>query len=102
MDPDGKERTRLEGYLPKDEFQAYLRMGLARLSLAKKDWATAEQLFAAVIDRHSGSHYVPQAIYYRGVSRYSASHDSAELSKTATELNADHQGNECQLRSIQC
>jgi hypothetical protein len=100
MDPDGKERTRLEGYLPKDEFHAHLQMGLARLSLAKKDWANAEQRFDAVINDHSQSRYVPQAIYYRGVSRYSTSHDSTDLSNTATELSASHSGNEWQLRSI--
>jgi hypothetical protein len=75
-------------------------MGLARLALAKKDWANAEQGFDAVINDHSRSRYVPQAIYYRGVSRYSTSHDPADLSGTAAELNANHSGNEWQLRSI--
>jgi hypothetical protein len=100
LDTDGKERTRLEGYLPKDEFQAHLQMGLARLALAKKDWANAEKLFDAVVSDYGKSRFVPQAIYYRGVSRYSISHDSTDLSGTAAELVADHSGNEWQLRSI--
>jgi hypothetical protein len=33
MDPDGEERRRLEGYLPKDEFQAYSNSAL-RASLS--------------------------------------------------------------------
>ena len=100
MDPEGKERWRLEGYLPKDDFRAFLEMGLARVAFIKKDWADAERRYTAVIDNHPDSHYAPQAAYYRGVSRYSASHDAAELANTATVLSENYAGNEWQLRSI--
>ena len=40
MDPDGNERRRLEGYLPKEEFQAFLESGLARIA------------FMAIVDRN--------------------------------------------------
>ena len=36
MDPEGHERKRLEGYLPKDEFQTFLELGLARVAFMKK------------------------------------------------------------------
>ena len=84
MDQDGKERWRLEGYLPKDEFRANLEMGLARAAMMKKDWANAEKRFADVIERYPDSKYAPEAVYWRGVSRYSASHDGAELANVAT------------------
>ena len=100
MDPDGNERWRLEGYLPKDDFQAYLELGLARVAFMKKDWATAERHFDNVLERHPASKFAPEAVYYKGVSRYSASHDGSELASTAVALNEKYSGNEWQLRSL--
>ena len=100
MDADDKERWRLEGYLPKDDFRTFLEMGLARVAFIKKGWADAERRYTAVIDNQPDSYYAPQAVYYRGVSRYSASHDAAELAKTGKVLTEQYPGNEWQLRSI--
>jgi len=86
MDSEDKERWRLEGYLPKDEFRAFLEMGLARIAFVKKNWADAEHRYAAVIENFPSSFYAPQAIYYRGVSRYSASYDHSELANTGALL----------------
>ena len=54
----------------------------------------------SVADGSPESRFAPQAIYYRGVSRYSASHDHTELGTTAKTLKEKHEGNEWQLRSI--
>lgn len=75
-------------------------MGLARLALAKKDWAEAERRYNDVVEEHSNSAYAAQAVYYRGVSRYSVSHDSADLSNTAAVLQENYEGDQWQLRSI--
>jgi outer membrane protein assembly factor BamD (BamD/ComL family) len=100
MDAEGNERRRLEGYLPRDEFQAYLEIGLARVAFMQKDWATAETHYASVLDKFPNSKFAPEAIYYKGVSRYSSTHDSGELATTASVLNEKFAGNEWQLRSI--
>ena len=100
MDPQGQERWRLEGYLPKDDFQAYLELGLGRVSFMKKDWASAEKHFSNVLESHPDSKFAPEAVYYRGVSRYSVSHDGAELADTAKALAEKYRGSEWQLRSI--
>ena len=100
LDPDGKERWRLEGYLPREEFRAHLEMGLARLALARKDWADAENRFAAVAENYPDSKYAPQAVYYRGVSRYSASHDGADLGATAAALKENYPDTEWRSRSL--
>lgn len=100
MDPEGHERKRLEGYLPKDEFRTFLELGLARVAFMKKDWAVAESYLTSIIEKYPTSKFVPEAIYYKGVSRYSASHDSGELAQTASALNEKHAGNEWQLRSL--
>ena len=100
LDPDGSERWRLEGYLPKDEFQAYLELGLGRVAFMKKDWADAEKHFANVLESHPNSKFASQATYYKGVSRYSATHEHEELSNTAATLNEKYHGDEWQLRSL--
>ena len=100
MDPSGEERWRLEGYLPREEFHAYLELGLARVAFMKKDWAAAEKHFSSVLEQYPDSKFAPEAIYYKGVSRYSASHDSAELANTASTLAEKFPGNEWQLRSL--
>ena len=89
--PDGEERWRLEGYLTKDEFRVFLEMGLARVAFMRKDWAAAERHYDAVLKNYSDSKFAPEAIYYRGVSRYSASHDGAELAAVAATFQDEHQ-----------
>jgi hypothetical protein len=100
MDPDGNERKRLEGYLPRDEFNVFLELGLARVAFMNKDWATAEKHFSNVLDQFPSSKFAPEAIYYHGVSRYSASHDGGELARTAATLNEKYVGDQWQLRSL--
>jgi hypothetical protein len=100
MDAEGNERWRLEGYLPKDEFHAHLEMGLARVAFMKKDWADAERRYGDIVGRHPDSAYASEAVYYKGVSRYSASHDGGDLANTADELSERFPGSEWQLRSI--
>lgn len=100
LDPEGEERLRLEGYLPKDEFRVNLEMGLARVAVMRKDWADAERRFAAVVEQYPDSKFAPEAIYWRGVSRYSTSHDSAELANVAKIFTEKHQDSIWGLKSI--
>jgi len=79
LDSDGKERRRLEGYLPKDEFRPQLELGLARVAFMKKGWADAERRFAEVRDRYPNSKAAPEALYWKGVSRYKATNDHTIL-----------------------
>ena len=86
MDPDGHERYRIEGYLPKDEFRARLEMGLARLDVVHKRWDEAEKRFAHVVDTYPKTNAVPEALYWRNVSAYSRTHDVTPLNEVAREL----------------
>jgi hypothetical protein len=79
LDSDGKERWRIEGYLPKEEFRAHLELGLARVAFTKKRWADAERRYAEVLDRYPDSKSAPEALYWRGVSHYKATNDHTVL-----------------------
>ncbi|MBO0722241.1 MAG: tetratricopeptide repeat protein [Blastocatellia bacterium] len=75
LDSDGNERWRIEGYLPKDEFRAQLELGLARVAFMHKQWAEAERRYAEVLEHYPNTKAAPEALYWRGVSRYKATND---------------------------
>lgn len=79
LDPKGVERHRIEGYLPKNEFRAQLEMGLARVAFMSKDWADAERRYAEIVDRYPNTKSAPEALYWKGVSRYKATNDHTVL-----------------------
>ncbi len=79
LDSDGKERHRIEGYLPKDEFRPQLELGLARLAFMNKDWADAERRYADVLERYPDSKAAPEALYWKGVSHYKKTNDHTVL-----------------------
>ena len=79
LDPNGEERFRIEGYLPRDEFRAQLELGLARVAFMSKNWADAERRYAAILDQYPTSHAAPEALYWKGVSRYKLTNDHTVL-----------------------
>jgi thioredoxin family protein/tetratricopeptide repeat protein len=83
---NGRERLRLEGYLPNIEFRAWLKMGLARIAFMQKKWAEAEQRYADVVESYPHTHSAPEALYWRGVCRYKATNDHTVLGEVANEL----------------
>lgn len=79
LDPNGKERYRIEGYLPADEFRVQLEMALARVAFMSKDWDEAERRYAAILEHHPDSKAAPEALYWKGVSRYKGTNDHTVL-----------------------
>ena len=79
LDSNGKERFRIDGYLPKDEFRAHLELGLARVAFMSKNWADAERRYTEVLERYPDSKAAPEALYWKGVSHYKATNDHTVL-----------------------
>lgn len=90
IDPQGKERFRVEGYLPKSEFRAQLELGLARIAFMTKQWAEAERKYAEVAERYPKTGAAPEAVYWRGVSHYKGTNDHTVLGEVAKELKANY------------
>ena len=86
LDPNGKERYRIDGYLPVEEFRAQLEMGLARVAFMGKDWADAERRYAEVLDRYPNSKAAPEALYWKGVSRYKQTNDHTVLGELPAQF----------------
>lgn len=90
LDSGGKERWRIEGYLPKTEFRAQLEMGLSRISFMSKQWAVAEQKYAQITERYAETAAAPEAVYWKGVSQYKRTNDHTVLGGVAEELKQNY------------
>ena len=81
LDSEGKERVRLEGYLPNNDFVAALMSGLGRIAFVHKKYADAERWYGEVVGRFGNSHFAPEAMYWRAVAHYKATNDHTVLGK---------------------
>ena len=86
LDSDGKERARIEGYLPPDEFRMRLESALARLAFNAKQFKEAEERYAQIAHNLGDKPAAAEAIYWRDVSHYKATNDHTVLGKTAEDL----------------
>jgi hypothetical protein len=90
LDSEGKERVRLEGYLPNNDFVVALMSGLGRIAFVHKKYADAERWYGEVVTRFATSHIAPGAMYWRAVAHYKATNDHTVLGKVAEELRATY------------
>lgn len=93
LDSEGRERFRIEGYLPRDEFFARLLAGEARLAFMQKRWSEAERINKQIVERFSKSTAVPEAMYWAGVVRYKSTNDHSGLAPLASDLKAKYPEN---------
>ena len=89
LNSKGTERHRIEGYLPKEEFQAQLEMGLGRVAFKEKRWTDAERIYGEVVEKYAKTSSSPEARYWRAVSRYKETNDHTLLGQVAQELQAN-------------
>jgi TolA-binding protein len=55
-------------------------LGLGRVAFMNKQWADAERKYAEVLEKYPNSKAAPEALYWKGVSRYKATNDHTVLS----------------------
>jgi TolA-binding protein len=67
-----------------------LEVGLARISFMDKHWADAEQRYDQIIEQYADTAAAPEAVYWRGVSRYKRTNDHTVLGGVAEELGAKY------------
>jgi len=90
LDQEGKERYRLEGFLPSEDFLAQLEMGLARSAFERGEFQEAERRYRDVAKKYPKSEAVPEALYWAGVSKYKATNDPAPLQEAARNLKTQY------------
>jgi hypothetical protein len=83
LDSNGDEQSRIEGFLPNDDFLAQLMLGRAHMDFKQGKWSDAEKRFRDVYEKLPNADAAPEALYWAGVSRYKASDDKTALNETA-------------------
>jgi hypothetical protein len=84
---DGKERHRIEGFLPKEDFMGQLRIGLAHLAREGGDFEKAEERYGELA-KSAQPDLAAEALYWAGVSKYKRTGDGAALGETARQMRA--------------
>jgi hypothetical protein len=100
LNSEGKERVRLEGYLPNRDFVAALIGGLGRIAFVQKKYVDADRWYGDVAARFSDSYFAPEAIYWRAVSHYKATNDHTVLARVAEELRSTYPSSVWASKSI--
>ena len=100
LDQNGKERYRIEGYLPTDEFRAQLELGLARVAFMKKEWADAEKRYARVLEEFPDTKAAPEALYWKGVSQYKATNDHTILGEMPEQFRQKYPDSSWALKTL--
>jgi hypothetical protein len=86
LEPDGKERHRLEGFLPTEDFLAQITLGLAKAAFARQEWERAETYYREVVEKYPDTSAAPEALYWAGVARYKRTNAPGALKETASEF----------------
>ena len=81
VDGDGKEVHRIEGFLPVDDFDDQLRLGLAQALRNRGDFAEAEKFYRQLAE--GDGDVAAEAQYWAGVAKYKATGDGSALKETA-------------------
>lgn len=78
---DGEENLiyRVEGWLPPSEIAAMLLLAGGHYYLRHKKFRDAAPVFEEVFVKYPLSNFAPEALYYKGVSRYLVSHAVGDL-----------------------
>ena len=80
-EPDGTERHRFEGFLPKPDYLAQLKIGLAHMARLHGDFEVAEKRYRELSD--APEDVAAEAQYWAGVAKYKRTNDAGALSDTA-------------------
>ncbi len=100
LDPEGKERFRIEGYLGNREFLATLRNGLGRLAFFRKDYPEAERWYGEVAQNFNDTQAAPEAVYWHSVSEYRRTQDHTALGRASQQLRDAYPESVWAMKSI--
>jgi TolA-binding protein len=82
VDSNGKERHRIEGFLPAEDFLAQLELGAAHAAFSEGRFDEAERAYRKIVEEHPENDAAAESQYWAGVSRYKATNDPGALKAT--------------------
>jgi hypothetical protein len=99
LDKEGAEHYRILGFLPPEAFIVHLILGQAKIAFETHRYKEAGELLDRIVEEHPESEQVPQAIYFRGVSRAKLTKDDSHLDEAADVLKKSFPDSEWTMRT---
>ncbi|WP_224983530.1 thioredoxin fold domain-containing protein [Geomonas agri] len=90
LDLYGREHQRTVGYLPPDEIVGSVLLGMAKASLDNGQYNEAVIQLTTLLNGCPKCAAAPEAVYLRGVARFSSSHDPAALKDIYQQLSKEY------------
>jgi hypothetical protein len=86
LDPSGGEHQRTTGFMDADVLLASLLLGIAKVHMSEGRFDGALHYLDALFTEYPESEFIPEAVYFEGVTRYKQSNDPGELKKAYLQL----------------
>jgi len=99
LDSEGEEHHRSVGFLPPEELIPSIMLGMAKTQFDHEQFSEALPHLDRLITEYPKSDVAPEAIYYRGVSRYKATNDASALKQAHETLQANYKDSEWAKRA---
>jgi len=98
-EPDGTERHRIVGFLPRVEFMAQLELGVSKAIFGREQFVDAQHALARVAQRYRETYAGPEASYWFGVSEYKQGKNRDFLRSTALRLREEYPDTEWAVKA---
>jgi hypothetical protein len=90
LDSDGQEHHRTTGFLAPQEFLPMVLLGVGKLRFDRGDFDEAIGRMERLLSEYPQSDSAPEAVYYRGVSRYKITEKADPLIETYEVLRTQY------------
>lgn len=99
LDAEGRQHHRILGFLPPVEFIPSMLLGMGKALFGNDRFDEAVPIFDRVCSEFSYSCSAPEAVYFRGVTRYKSTHKAESLKDAYQMLQVHHHSSEWSQRA---
>lgn len=99
LDREGEEHYRAVGFLPPNDLIAMLLLGIAKSHFDHENYDQALSYLNRILKEHPDSDFAPEAVYFRGVTRYRQTDDLREMKHAYRTLKDQHERSEWTKRA---
>ncbi len=88
VDPEGRQHQMNKGFLPPLEFIPWILMGRGRSHFDRSEFDQAAMVFDRIETEYPKSHWLPEVVYWGGVTEYKKTGDPQTLRRVHEKLEA--------------
>lgn len=92
LDFKGNEIQRTIGFVDRDEFTAFMHLGIAKVHTNIREYDAANVHLNRILKNFPNCTVIPEALYFRGVNMFGKTNDPNELKKACEQLQSEYPG----------